>query len=374
MAQLTADLIRRLREEDTPELRRETVTLLTKEFSKPDLQPGEQRLAEAIFRIMARDADVGVRRALSEGLKDNPSLPPELAMTLARDVAEVAVPMLHYSLVFTDDELIEIARSQPEEWQMAVARRQTVNAPVSDVLVDVGSENVVVTLVRNRGAELSDDTSNKVIDKFSDSEAVMTGLAQRPSFPPKLAERLIAAVSAAIRAQLATLPDLPSAIADQLVTRGQESLTLSIEVGAEDTEVRQHNLRQLVRQMDIRGRLTATLITRALCTGHPEFFEIAAARRAGIEHEKVRTLLDDGDLAGAEALCKAARLPRAMAEVIVLARKFGRDLALPTTAESREKFQRQLIEACLPRYSDLSLDDPETLIAKLVPSRARSRQ
>ncbi len=53
-------------------------------------------------------------------------------MTLARDVAEVATQMLHCSHVFTDQELIEIARSQPEAWQQAVVRRETVSAPVSD--------------------------------------------------------------------------------------------------------------------------------------------------------------------------------------------------------------------------------------------------
>ena len=111
MANLTAELITRLREDDSPDVRRETVAVLTAEFNQPDLHPGEQRLAEAIFRIMVRDTDVGVRRALAEGLKDNPAVPAELAMTLARDVADVAVPMLHYSIVFSEEELIDIARS-----------------------------------------------------------------------------------------------------------------------------------------------------------------------------------------------------------------------------------------------------------------------
>ena len=126
-------------------------------------------------------------------------------MTLARDVAEVATPMLHYSPVFTDQELIEIARSQPEAWQQAGARRETVTAPVSDTLVEAGNENFVVTLVRNHGAEISDDTSNKVIGHFSDSEAVITSLVRRPSFLPKLAERLVTVVSDPLRQRLGAM-------------------------------------------------------------------------------------------------------------------------------------------------------------------------
>lgn len=361
MAQLTADLITRLREDNSPSVREETVALLAAEFNQPDLQPGEQQLAESIFRIMVHDTDMAVRRALSEGLKDNPSLPSELAMTLARDVAEVATPMLHYSLVFTDQELIEIARTQPEAWQQAIARRQAISAPVSDALVETGNENVVVTLVRNHGAEISDDTSNKMIDRFSDSEGVMTGLVQRPNFPPKLAERLITVVSNSIRQQLATMTSLPTAIADQLIARGQEAMTLDI---AAPDETQAH-LQRLVRHLDVKGRLTSTLILRSLCTGHLGFFETAVARRAGIDPNNAHALIAGGDEKGAAALCKAAKLPRNVADIVASASKIRTSIADPDSPEGRSAFQAELIEQCRPRYPDLIAGNPETLVAKL---------
>lgn len=369
MAQLTADLITRLREDDSPEVRRETVTLLTTEFNHPDLQPGEQRLAEAIFRIMVRDADVGVRRALAEGLKDNPAVPAELALTLARDVAEVAVPMLHYSIVFSDKELVEIARSQPEAWQQAVARRASVSAPVSEALVDKGSESVVVTLVRNQGAIISEGTSNKVIDRFSQSEAVMTGLVQRPSFPPNLAERLISVVSEAIRQKISELPDLPTAIADQLINQGRDRLTLDIEL----PDPRLENLEQLVRQMDIKGRLTSTLVLRSLCTGHFEFFEVAAARRAGIDPDNARALIAAGSQQGAAALCKAAKLPNTFGEIVAISGRIRPAMADLNNAEGRQQFQDKLIESCQVRYPDLADRDIEALIAKFTPALGRQK-
>jgi uncharacterized protein (DUF2336 family) len=363
MAQLTADLITRLREEGSPQVRRETVTLLTAEFNAPDAQPAEQRLAEAIFRIMVRDTDTAVRQALAEGLKDNPAVPSDLAMTLARDVVEVATPMLHYSLVFTDKELIEIARSQPEAWQQAVARRETLSAPVSDALVEAGNENVVVALVRNHGAEISDDTSNKVIDRFSDSEAVMTSLVRRPSFPPKLAERLITVVSESLRQRLGATTGLSPELTDHLVARGQETITLDIA----DPEQRQVHLEQLVRQLDVKGRLTSTLILRSLCTGHLGFFETAAARRAGVDQSNAHSLIANGDPKGAEALCKAAKLPRSVAEVVAAASKLRAILTDPDSIEGRETFQAELIESCRSRYPDLIAGKPESLMDKLAP-------
>ncbi|MDP6829431.1 MAG: DUF2336 domain-containing protein [Alphaproteobacteria bacterium] len=363
MAQLTADLITRLREEGSPEVRRETVTLLTAEFNSPGVQPAEQRLAEAIFRIMMRDTDVAVRRALAEGLKDNPAVPSDLAMALARDVAEVATPMLHYSLVFTDQELIEIARSQPEAWQQAVARREKISAPVSDALVEAGSENVVVTLVHNHGAEISDDTSSKVIDRFSGSEAVTTGLIRRPNFPPRLAERLITVVSETLRQRLTAMTDLSPEITDYLIARGQENMTLEIADPAE----RQAQLEQLIRQLDIKGRLSQTLILRSLCNGHLGFFETSAARRAGIDQANVHALIAGGDPKGAAALCKAAKLPRSVTEVIATAYRLRTKIEDPDSVEGRETFQAQLIENCRSHYPDLVAGKPESLIAKLTP-------
>ncbi|MBT3332963.1 MAG: DUF2336 domain-containing protein [Rhodospirillaceae bacterium] len=365
MAQLTADLITRLREEGSPEVRRETVALLTNEFCAPDALPSEQRLAESIFRIMARDTDVAVRRALAEGLKDSPEVPSDLAMTLAKDVAEVATPMLHYSLVFTEQELIEIARSQPEAWQQAVARREKISAPVSDALVEAGNENVVVTLVRNQGAEISDDTSNKVIDRFPNSEDVMTGLVRRPNFSPQLAERLLTVVSEALRQRLAAMTDLAPAIANQLVTRGQETMTLDI--GTQDSPERQPHLDQLVRQLDVKGRLTPALIIRSLCTGHFGFFETAAARRAGIDPDNARALIANVDAKSVAALCKAAKLPRAVAEVVTNAKDLRSGIPDPDSTEGREAFQNELIERCRGRYPDLVAGKPDSLIAKLAP-------
>ncbi len=119
MAVLTADLIGRLRDENSPQTRRDTVVLVAAEFAGPDLTESGRELAEA--------------------------------------------------------------------WQQAVAARAIVTEPVSDALVDYGSGRVVNTLVHNPGAKIADDTTAKVIDNFANSEAVMGGLAERPSLPPALA-------------------------------------------------------------------------------------------------------------------------------------------------------------------------------------------
>ena len=57
---------------------------------------------------MIKDAEVRVREALAQNLKENPDLPHDVALSLAQDVDQVALPILQFSDVLTDDDLIEI--------------------------------------------------------------------------------------------------------------------------------------------------------------------------------------------------------------------------------------------------------------------------
>ncbi len=54
-------------------------------------------MAEQIFRIMVKDAEVRVREALAINLKENPNVPHDVAVTLAKDVDQVALPVLRFS-------------------------------------------------------------------------------------------------------------------------------------------------------------------------------------------------------------------------------------------------------------------------------------
>ena len=59
----------------------------------------ERVLAEDIFRIMVKDAEVRVRQALADNLKENLDLPRDVARALANDVDSVSLPIIQFSEV-----------------------------------------------------------------------------------------------------------------------------------------------------------------------------------------------------------------------------------------------------------------------------------
>ena len=223
------------------------------------LSDGERKMAEDIFRVMVKDAEVRVRAALSRQLKENQMVPHDVAMSLARDVEDVALPMLQFSEVLSDADLIEIVKSQEAHKAQAVARRAHVSAAVSDALVDTHNQDVVATLVANEGAQISEATFIKVVDEFAGNDVIGKSLSDRQDLPVTIVEDLMARVSENIRNYLISQRDFSPEHVDALLVQARELAVL----GLSDTHA---DLDKLVEHLHRNGRLTPSIILRAVRT------------------------------------------------------------------------------------------------------------
>ena len=174
---LTPADVQRLLNDPSSTTRADTAAKVAREFSHP-LSDAERKLAEDIIRAMMRDVEVKVRQMLAENLKDNPAVPRDVAKAMAKDVESVALPILTYSSVLSEDDLLEVVRTNDTAKQLAVARRPMVSEKVSDALADTGKTEVVATLMANDGAQISEKTFVKVIERLS--VATLEGIASIP--------------------------------------------------------------------------------------------------------------------------------------------------------------------------------------------------
>ena len=157
---LSQDDVLRLLKDPSGENRKEAAIKIASNYSAEDLTPEERAIAEDILRAMARDVEISVRAALSENLKEYAGLSHDIAVTMANDVDSVALPVIRFSDVLSDDDLLAIVQTHGTEKQAAVAQRPSVSVQVADALVDTGKEEVVATLVGNDGADISDTKSH----------------------------------------------------------------------------------------------------------------------------------------------------------------------------------------------------------------------
>lgn len=229
---LSAADVKRLLEDPSAENRQAAVRGIAAGFNEGTLSDSERGIAEDIFRIMAKDAEVRVREALTLNLCRSSALPNDIAQALAKDASDsVALPVIQFSEVLSEKDLIEIVRTQSGDRQVAVASRDTVPAAVSDSLVEFGNEEAVVALVQNEGADLNESVMHKVVDKFGDVEAIQEPLVHRTRLPIAVSERLVARVSDKLKEYLVTHHELPADLASDLVMQSRERATLGLVSG-----------------------------------------------------------------------------------------------------------------------------------------------
>jgi uncharacterized protein (DUF2336 family) len=341
--------VERLLKDPSAQNRAETAGKVGNAFSGAALSPDERQIAEEILRTMTRDAEVIVRAALSDSVKENPDVPRDIALSLASDVVEVAAPVLEFSKVLSDADLLEIIQNKPPPGhQMAVARRETVSESISDALVGTDHEDVVVELVKNEGAQISESTMNKVVEGFSGSERVNATLVRRKSLPLTVSERLVNLVSDTLREHLITHHELSPTVATDVLMQTRERAT----VGLVKPGVDVLDLEDLVDQLDQNGRLTPTLMLRALCMGDTGFFEAALARRAGISVVNAYTLIHDPGKQGFSALYHNCELPDEMYPVFRAAVDVSEETHYDGGDDDQSRYRQRMIERILTQFED----------------------
>ncbi|WP_417310621.1 DUF2336 domain-containing protein [Devosia sp.] len=105
--------------------------------------------------------------------------PGNVVVKLANDEIRVATPLLEFSNVLSDDDLIEIASKQSEAHRVAIAGRQEVAARVGEAIVEHGEEESVTRLVRNTNAELDVHTLQKLARLAAENQAIANDLRGR---------------------------------------------------------------------------------------------------------------------------------------------------------------------------------------------------
>lgn len=356
---LTEEDVQKLLGDSTPDTRIEITNKLTFTYGNIKMSPTETLVAEQIFRLLMRDVEVRVRACLANNIKNNTSIPKDIVIMLARDVEEVSLPVLQYSEVLDDNDLMEIIQSTRElSRHLAIARRKSVSGRVSDSLLEAGGDEVAMSLANNMGAYLSEDSLQKIIDTFSGNEALMGAVSKRPQLPLAAVEKLINVVSSSLAEELkqkykrplsAGAPQMPVDIPRQtveiqkVVEKVKESETLNML----SVSWTQEEIDKLITQLIAHDRLSPSLIMRALCQGNFNFFESSLARLSNIELSNARTLVNDrGDL-GFRAIYNKSGLPDAMFPAVKLLNRVVRELHENGEDPASAQFSNRIVERIL---------------------------
>lgn len=235
---------------------------------------------------------------------------------------------------------------------------------MADALVEEGDAEVAATLAGNAGAALSDESLLKMVDRFGDDASVQDPLVHRAHLPVTVAERLVHRVSEQLKDHILRHHELPGDMAADLVLQSRERATITL--SSESTE---DQVEALVRQMAENGRLTPSIILRAICMGDLKFFEYALSVRAGLPVVNTRQLIHDSGPLGLKGLHEKAGLPNGFYPAMRAAVDVVHETDFDGRENDRERYSRRVLERVLTQYGDLGVEfehgDLEYLMAKM---------
>src|SRR6185295_8829726 len=134
---------------------------------------------------------------------------------------------------------------------------------------------------------------------------------------------------------------------------------------------KQNDIRRFVRQLNLNGRLTPSLLMRGLCMGYIEFVEYSMAELAGMAHQRMWLLIHDSGPLGLKAAFDRAGLPPRLYPSFRAAVEVYHQMEREGGADDRVAFRTRMIERTLTLFSSIPKDDLDYLLEKLDASGAR---
>ncbi|MEK7245158.1 MAG: DUF2336 domain-containing protein, partial [Pseudomonadota bacterium] len=300
----------------------------------PGLTAEEQdrirKMAYEAIEILARDQAARVRQILSEELKHIADAPPAIIRQLAKD-AELIVsePVLSFSPVLTDEDLIEIiAGNPPQGARSAIARRRNLREKVSDALVGADDVDAVAALLGNHSAQIREETLDRIVHRAVDIESWHAPLVRRPALPRKAAARIARFVADSLIDQLQERQDLSVDVLEEVRAVVQKRIEegdlpdpnakkkdRKKEKGKAEAEAPADPLER-ARALMKQGRLDEEAVAAAARGGNKAFVVAALAVRSSLAHELVERAFHDRSAKGITAVTWKAGLSAKLAEQI----------------------------------------------------------
>jgi uncharacterized protein (DUF2336 family) len=175
-----------------------TNLLITGGYSEDEIHT----FGEVIGRL-SEEIEVAARSQLAERMAHFDRAPTNVIHKLAFDDAiEVAGPVLTHSDELDSDTLVANAETKGQQHLLAISKRKSLDAVVTDVLVVRGDQEVVKSVASNQGARFSGFGFLHMIKRAEGDSILAEQLGVRSDIPRHLFQQLIAKASDDVKKRL----------------------------------------------------------------------------------------------------------------------------------------------------------------------------
>jgi uncharacterized protein (DUF2336 family) len=300
-----------LAKENSSTKRRELLREMTDLFFSvhaPQTEP-EVALFDTVLCQLSSEMEETVRAELGIRFAPEDRAPRGLVRKLANDAIGVAEPILATSRVLSEQDLLDVVRTQGQDHLRAVSKRGEVSEAVSDVIVERGDDQTLGVLLGNEGAKLSRGASESAVDRASRNRDLHEAVINRADLPPDLLNEMYFVAEARLRQRiLEQNARIDPALLEQALAKGRNR------VAAEDGALPPDydEAEAYISELRNAGELSPKVLARFLRSGGATHFLVALSQLADIDFHTARRIVEKRELDALGVVCKAADLDRAL--------------------------------------------------------------
>jgi len=220
----------------------------------------EQRtLFDDVMCRLIGEIDRSARIAFGERLATIANAPPMVSRVLALDDSiDVAGPLLSRSEHLDDETLVTGARTKSQQHLLAISRRKQLNEEVTDVLVERGNREVVVSAASNNGAKFSEFGYSTLVSRSQGDDELAFSVWSRPEIPREHLLALFAIASDSVRLKFEAADRKKATLVQDMVKRASHQIQTKIRerspvFAAAEAQVRLLSQASALTEQQLRG-------------------------------------------------------------------------------------------------------------------------
>jgi uncharacterized protein (DUF2336 family) len=265
----------------------------------------EIALVDDIFVRLVVAIEESARALLAIRLGPAAKAPPKILRALACDDAiDVASPVLIHAEQLDNATLMECAKTKSQEHLLAISRRKTIAAAITDVLVERGDRQIVLSTAQNHGAKFSSKGYATLVDRTGGDDQLALCVGARPDIPPQLFQQLLERASESVRSKLVTETPKARDVIEHVVA----DVTDQIRTQANTQSPNYAAAQVLVQTLSRSGQLNSDRLETFAKAGQFEETVVALAIMSGMPADFVEHKVNDAQAESLLILAKAIGL------------------------------------------------------------------
>src|ERR1700704_5133131 len=340
--------------------RAEATRSLARAFLFSDMSGHDRAAAEGALLMLLDDHSPLVRQAMAEVFSRSAEAPAAIVQALSLDQASVALPVLEYSPLLIDADLVDIIATGNGVMQCAIARRIDLPAAVCAAIAEVGTPAAALELIENPYAELAPFSWDRIVERHGHLAAIRESMLVLEDLPAATRLALVAKLSDTLAQFVVARNWLSADRAGRLAGEARDRCTVNVAARS-----RGEDMRALVRHLRVTGQLTAGLILRALLSGNFELFDHALVELSGLPPARVSALVHDRGGASLNALLARAGLPGSTFPAFRAALEASHEIGFAGTVGEAARLRRRMVERVLTRCeTDFETAEPLLILLR----------